>query len=107
MKEELPTVVQDLIRKYPAVWDAYNALGKEAAQANPVEVRTERLLKLALAVGAKAEGGVRSHVRRGLAAGLALQEMEQVALLAITTLGWPSALAAYSWIQDEVARARS
>jgi alkylhydroperoxidase/carboxymuconolactone decarboxylase family protein YurZ len=41
-------------------------------------------------------------VGRGLAAGLTREEMEHVAVLAITTLGWPSALAAVSWIVEEI-----
>jgi alkylhydroperoxidase/carboxymuconolactone decarboxylase family protein YurZ len=39
-------------------------------------------------------------VRRGLKAGLTPAELRQVALLAITTLGWSSSVAALSWIND-------
>jgi alkylhydroperoxidase/carboxymuconolactone decarboxylase family protein YurZ len=41
-----------------------------------------------------------SHVRRGLAEGMDGDELEQVALLAVTTLGWPKAMRALSWIRD-------
>jgi alkylhydroperoxidase/carboxymuconolactone decarboxylase family protein YurZ len=59
-------------------------------------------VKLAIAVGAGKEGAVHSHVRRGLSAGLTREEMRHVALLAITTLGWPSAVAALTWIDGEI-----
>jgi alkylhydroperoxidase/carboxymuconolactone decarboxylase family protein YurZ len=57
-------------------------------------------VKLALAIGAGLQGAVHSHVRRGLAAGLTREELEQVATLAITTVGWPRAIAALSWIEE-------
>jgi alkylhydroperoxidase/carboxymuconolactone decarboxylase family protein YurZ len=62
------------------------------------------LVKLALAVGSARQGAVHAHVRRGLAAGLTPEEIRQVALLGITTLGWPQAFAALCWIDDKLAR---
>ncbi len=97
----LPTIVEKLSQELPAVWDAYSSLGRTASEAGPLDERTKRLVKLALAAGARLEGAVHSHVRRGLASGLSAEELRHVALLAITTLGWPSAIAALSWIEDE------
>jgi alkylhydroperoxidase/carboxymuconolactone decarboxylase family protein YurZ len=59
-------------------------------------------VKLAIAVGAGKEVTVHSHVRRGLSAGLSREELRHVALMAITTIGWPSAVAAISWIETEL-----
>jgi alkylhydroperoxidase/carboxymuconolactone decarboxylase family protein YurZ len=100
--EYLPPIVQELARAHPAVWEAYNRLGQAAAAAGPLDGKTERLVKLALAVGAGREGAVHSHVRRGLAAGVTREELHHVALLAIATIGWPAAVAALSWIEDAV-----
>jgi 4-carboxymuconolactone decarboxylase len=102
-REHLPEIVQALAQEHPAVWDAYNKLGEATAQAGPLDENTERLVKLALAVGAGLQGAVHSHTRRGAAAGLSQQELEHVALLAITTVGWPTAVAGLSWIRDELA----
>ncbi len=99
--DRLPPFVEKIAQRYPEIWEAYNALGKAAAGAGPLDAKTERLVKLALATGAGLQGAVHSHARRGLAAGLTGEELEQVGLLAITTVGWPSAMAALSWIQDE------
>ena len=41
-----------------------------------------------------------SHVRRALAEGASIEELEHVALLAIPTLGFPQAVAALTWIED-------
>lgn len=100
--DNLPPIVQELARKYPEVWAAYGRLGDAVAAAGPLDRRLERLVKLALAVGAGREGAVHSHARRGLRDGLTPDEMRQVALLAITTLGWSGAVAAYCWIEDVV-----
>ncbi len=98
--DRLPPFVEKIAQRYPEIWEAYNGLGK-AAGAGPLDAKTERLVKLALATGAGLQGSVHSHARRGLAAGLTSEELEQVGQLAITTVGWPSAMAALSWIQDE------
>jgi alkylhydroperoxidase/carboxymuconolactone decarboxylase family protein YurZ len=98
--EDLPPFVQAIAREHPNLWEAYNRLGEAAARAGPLDAKAERLVKLALAVGAGLEGAVHSHVRRGVAAGLTREELRHVALLAIPTIGWPSAVAALSWIED-------
>jgi alkylhydroperoxidase/carboxymuconolactone decarboxylase family protein YurZ len=98
--ESLPPIVQALARAHPELWDAYNRLGQAAAEAGPLDARTERLVKLAIAVGAGREGAVHSHAHRALNAGLSRNEIEHIALLAITTIGWPAAIAALSWIED-------
>lgn len=66
----------------------------------PLDAKTRRLVKLALAVGNGAEGGVHSHVRRALAEGITSEELHHVALLAISTVGFPDAVAALTWIED-------
>jgi alkylhydroperoxidase/carboxymuconolactone decarboxylase family protein YurZ len=102
--DQLPAVVESFARRYPHVWDAYNRLGEAAAQAGPLDAKTERLVKLAIAVGGGLEGAVHSHVRRGLAAGLTREELLHVGILAITTVGWPAAIKAVCWIDDAIGK---
>jgi alkylhydroperoxidase/carboxymuconolactone decarboxylase family protein YurZ len=59
-----------------------------------------RLIKLALAIGASSEGAVHSHVRRAMEEGIPKEEIKQVALLAIPTLGFPQAVRVLTWIED-------
>lgn len=98
--EGLPKVVQELASRYPEVWNAYNRLGDAVGEAGPLDARSVRLVKLALAIGAGREGAVHSHARRALKLGVTPEELRQVALLGITTLGWSAAVAAYCWIDD-------
>ena len=102
MKEKLPDFLQGVIEEYPEVWKAYQTLGEACGTAGPLDPKTVRLVKLALAIGAKSEGAVHSHTRRALREGITREEIQQVALLAVTSIGWSSSMAALSWIQDVV-----
>lgn len=97
---ELPATAGEIAERHGDIWSAYSALGRATAEAGPLTERERRLVKLALAIGAGSEGGVHSHVRRAGADGVEAAALEQVALLAIPTLGFPRAAAAYSWIRD-------
>ena len=102
MKEKLPDFLEEVIKEYPEVWKAYQAFGEACSQAGPLDENTARLVKLALAVGAKSEGAVHSHTRRALKQGISPEAIRQVALLAVTSIGWSPSMAALSWIQDVV-----
>jgi alkylhydroperoxidase/carboxymuconolactone decarboxylase family protein YurZ len=103
---DLPSLPTSVARSYPELMRAYHELGDTCADAGPLDERSERLVKLALAIGIGSEGAVHSHARRGLGEGLEAEELEHVALLAIPTIGFPRAMAGLSWIRD-VTRRRS
>lgn len=105
--DALPNVVEEFSKDQPAVWEAYNRLGEAVAEAGPIDAKTQRLLKLAIAIGAGREGAVRSHARRGLKAGLTPEELQQTALLGITTVGWPRAFATHCWISEVIEKSQS
>ena len=102
-EENLPEIVQELADNQPDVWSAYNQLGQAIGGAGPLAPETQRLIKLALAIGAGLEGAVHSHTHRGLEEGLTGEQMRHVALLGVTTLGWPRAVAGLSWIDAALA----
>ena len=86
--------------RFPDVWRAYQALGAAAAESGPIDARGRRLVKLAMAIGAASEGAVHSHARQALEEGVSAEEIRQICNLAITTLGFPAAMAALSWVND-------
>ena len=100
MSDELPKALRGLKASSEELWAAYSKLGEAAAQAGPLDAKSRRLVKLALAIGCASEGAVHSHVRRARAEGCCDEEIHQVAILAITTLGLPRAMAARTWISD-------
>lgn len=99
-KPSLPAGASMLERRHPEIWESFTALGKQCAEAGPLDARTRRLVKLALAVGAGLEGAVHSHARRALADGFSPEEVRHVALLAIPTLGLSTAVRAMTWMED-------
>jgi 4-carboxymuconolactone decarboxylase len=101
-KLAIPKRFLDFTTKYPNVADAYERLGKEVHAAGPLTERERALVKLAISIGARLEGGAHSHARKALAAGLSKDDLYHVALLAMQTIGFPSSMAAMSWIDDVV-----
>ena len=97
---ELPGTAGQVAQEQPELWAAFQALGTATSAAGPLDERTRRLVNLALAIGADSEGATHSHARRALAEGVSAEEMDQVAFLAITTLGWPQAIRGLTWVRD-------
>jgi alkylhydroperoxidase/carboxymuconolactone decarboxylase family protein YurZ len=97
---ELPGIAGQVARARPELWRAYQALGAATGAAGPLSEREQRLVNLALAIGGDSEGATHSHARRAIAEGLVAEELEHVAFLAITTLGWPQAIRGLTWIRD-------
>ena len=96
-----PSSSADQIRKsHPEVWQRFTALADACHEAGPLDDKTRRLVKLALAIAAGTEGGTHSAVRHAKEAGISMEEMEQVVMLGVTTLGFPAAGHALAWIHD-------
>ncbi len=100
MAEELPSGSRRVAEQFPQVWKAYSNLGESCAAAGPLDARAVRLVKLALAIATQSEGATHSQTRRALAEGIEPECLRQVALLGITTMGFPQAVAALTWIED-------
>lgn len=99
---KLPGRYLQFQKRFPAVFQAYDALGAASAEAGPLDGKTRALVKLAIAVGGQMEGAVHSHTRRAVEAGCSAAEIRHVALLAITTIGFPSMMKTLSWVEDIV-----
>ncbi|HLB00736.1 MAG TPA: carboxymuconolactone decarboxylase family protein [Bacteroidota bacterium] len=95
-----PKRFQRFQKEYKKVADAYERLGTAVHEAGPLDEKTRALVKLAISTGARLEGAVHAHVRKALDVGLTPEELKQVALLALPTIGLPSMMAALSWIDD-------
>jgi alkylhydroperoxidase/carboxymuconolactone decarboxylase family protein YurZ len=97
-----PQTYQDFVARYPKIAAAWEALS-EAGQEGPLDDRTERLIRLAVAIGALREGAVHANVRKALAGGISAAEIDQVVALAAGTLGLPATVAVFSWVRDALA----
>ncbi len=101
---EAPQAHKDFVTRYPKLAQAWETIA-EAGQEGPLDQKTVRLLKLAVAVGAMREGAVHAGVRKALAIGITREEIEQVVALAASTLGLPSVVAIHTWVGDELKKA--
>jgi len=84
--------------RYPALASAWEQL-HDAGEAGPLDARTRRLIKLAVAIGALREGAVRASVRKGASVGVTDAEVDQVVALAAATLGMPATVAVFTWVE--------
>ncbi|MBI5879719.1 MAG: carboxymuconolactone decarboxylase family protein [Chloroflexi bacterium] len=96
----IPKHCERFQKRYPEVWKAYHELGAAAHAAGPLDARARELVKLALEVGIGSEGAVHSHVRKSLELEIGPDEIRQVAILALPTVGFPRMMAALSWVDD-------
>jgi 4-carboxymuconolactone decarboxylase len=98
-----PIQFEQLTARYPDLAAAYEAFGRAATTAGPLEHRLIHLLKLGISIGMQHEGAVHAHTRKALAAGFTPDELRHAALTAAPTIGWPAMMAAYLWVEDELA----
>ena len=96
-----PQTYEDFTARFPKLAEAWEMIG-EAGKDGPLDQKTTRLVKLGVAIGALREGPVHSSVRKALALGITQEELEHVVTLAVGTIGFPSAVAAFTWIHDEL-----
>jgi AhpD family alkylhydroperoxidase len=101
---QLPTSFRQFTGENPAVARAYEALGEACAKAGPLDERTRELVKLGMAIGGRLEGAVHSHARRALAAGATAEQIRHVVTLAAPTVGFPTTVAAYTWVEEVLTR---
>ena len=103
MTAYLPKVYVGFRDSYPSVASALDDLARATEASGPLDPSVQRLVKLALAVGALSPGATRSNARKALDAGVTADEIRQVAILAITTCGFPTAIAGLEWIEEVLA----
>jgi alkylhydroperoxidase/carboxymuconolactone decarboxylase family protein YurZ len=101
LPQKLPKPATRFKKLYPDVWKAFTLLGERCHDAGPLDERSRRLVKLALSIGAGLEGATHSAVRNARKAGLSEKEITHVVVLAVTTLGLPSAIRAFTWTGDK------
>jgi alkylhydroperoxidase/carboxymuconolactone decarboxylase family protein YurZ len=98
-----PAAHRQFVARFPGIGRAWDLVNRQGAS-GPLDERTQRIVKLAIAIGAMREGAVHSAVRKARDARVSLAEMEQVIALAATTIGFPASVAVWSWIREESGR---
>jgi len=96
----LPKHYVDVLSEHPKLKEALQALGTALREEGPLEEKTAQLIQLAAAASIRSEGSVHSHVKRALAAGATPAEVRHALLLLVSTIGFPTVMAALSWAKD-------
>jgi len=98
--KKLPSAYRRFAKEQPRLTHAYEQLSAAGLAEGPLDRKSAELVKIGIAVGARLEGAVHSHVRRALEAGATAEEIRHAIRLALTTVGFPTMMAALSWAGD-------
>lgn len=98
---EPPKTFKSFVTRYPELGQAWELIA-EAGKQGPLDDSTARLVKLGVAIGAMREGAVHAGVRKALALEIEPAAIEQVVALSAGTIGLPGAVAAFTWIRDQL-----
>jgi 4-carboxymuconolactone decarboxylase len=96
----LPDIFKQFKDNYPEILDAYHKVGELCSGVGPMDLKTQHLVQLGIAIGVASKGGVRSHVRRALDEGATEDEVRQAVLISATMVGFPAMIASYQWIEE-------
>ncbi|MEX1071782.1 MAG: carboxymuconolactone decarboxylase family protein [Anaerolineales bacterium] len=99
---DLPKPFRKFQADFPKLSQAYEALGKVASESGPLEPKIRELIKLGMAAGRGSESAVHSHTFRALESGASSAEIEHAILLGITTMGFPTMMAALTWAKEAI-----
>jgi len=102
----LPDIYKEFRQQFPEVAKAYDELAVKCHGWGPLDAKTRRLTKLGVAIGLSSEGSVRSHARRALEEGVTAEELRHAVLLALTTAGFPTMIAAMKWVDEVIEKHR-
>ena len=101
---KVPATFKAFIQKFPELGEAHEKVGRAVDKMGPLDAKTCALIKMGICLGAGLESAMRSHVRRAISAGATEQELEQALMLGMNTCGFPRTVAAWHWMQIQLAR---
>ena len=98
---KIPGSYQKFKTAHPEVLEAYETFNHAVRSVGVLSEREVHLVKLALSTGAQMEGTMGSHIRKALESGLDEASLEQIALLAMPTIGFSPGMKAWRIIQKK------
>jgi len=98
-----PEYYERMKQQHPEIMKQYEALGEAVRNAGPLDARATALVRLAMSLTSGLEGATHSAVRKALLAGCKPDEVRHVAVLAVTTIGFPAMMRARAWVEDVLA----
>jgi alkylhydroperoxidase/carboxymuconolactone decarboxylase family protein YurZ len=102
MAVEYPRHFLKIREKYPQLIEMHERAGELGRKAGPLQDKYTHLVQMAACVALRSEGGVHSHTRRALEAGATPEEIYHALILLISTTGFPTVSAGFSWVNDVI-----
>ena len=102
MEKKLPSAYKRFAQAEPRIMAAYEELSAATLTEGPLDRRQAELVKIGITIGAGLEGATHSHVRRALEAGASAEEIRHAVRLALTTVGFPTMMAALGCANDVI-----
>lgn len=99
---ELPRPLQEFISKFPDVWKIHEDLRAKCESLGPLEKKTQHLIKIGIAAGARLETPVKRHTLIALEDGVTEDEIFHAILLVMATVGFPTMIAALTWAKEAI-----
>ncbi len=98
----LPDIYKDFRKNYPDQATAYAQLASACNEWGPIDERARHLIRLGVAIGMNSDGGVRSHARQALEAGISIEEVRHTVFLSLTSAGFTNMAAAMKWVEEVI-----
>lgn len=102
MAVEYPGHFLKIREMYPQLIEMHERVGELGRKAGPLQEKYTHLIQMAVCVALRSEGGVHSHTRRALEAGATPEEIYHALILLISTAGFPTVSAGFSWVDDVI-----
>lgn len=97
-----PKFYTEFLQKFPEVGQAYENLGNAINGQSLLNERERALVKLAISGSHMFHSALKAHIRKASAAGVSRENMEQVALLMLPTVGFPTMMAMLGIIEEQL-----
>ena len=103
-ENRVPDMYLRLKARHARLFAAAEAVGEAARAEGPLGEKEIQLIQLAAAAAIRSEGAVHSHTRRALGAGASAEEIRHALVALVSTIGFPSVVAASSWADDIIGK---
>ncbi len=100
----LPKPYEAFAKQFPDILKQYETLSQTCREVGALDAKSQNLVKFGIAMGANSRGGVMSAVRKALAAGTTDAEIRHAVLLSMTSIGFPTMIAAMGWVEEVLAK---
>jgi alkylhydroperoxidase/carboxymuconolactone decarboxylase family protein YurZ len=87
-------------RKKPEINEALTNLRQKCEEGTNLDAKTAILMKLSVAVGAGFENTFKSHTTKALKLGVREDQIEEIILINLTSIGYSKAVVALNWVHE-------